>query len=328
MKHIAPVALIAAALLGAASPVAAQDPQWARDLQKQMEASAAAVAEAMAQLGRVQRARPRAPRDAARGPELTEPFTRTVRLGEKGTLDVTTIAGQVTIDTGGGDNVKIAAVKRVRGTSEAEARALLQQLQVLVNERPGLLEVRAQFPRPRSFPFMTVDYTITVPPGTSLTLRTTSGDVSVDGVRGDISANTVSGTVALRDSRSPAIDVETISGDLHLQSVQSDRVQLKTVSGNIEYGGALARSGRYDMSSHSGDIRIVAPKTQGFDIEASTFSGNVSSEYPITLRGGSGNGNGFVRVGGPGHSVRGSFGDAGAVLTLRSFSGNIAIVKK
>jgi hypothetical protein len=68
---------------------------------------------------------------------------------------------------------------------------------------------------------------------------------------------------------------------------------------------------------------VTPADTRGFTIEASTFSGDVRSDYPLTV----GPGNALT---GPGRnrSVRGSFGDAGATLTLQSFSGDIVIVKR
>ena len=345
MNDITRCVALAGALLAGASPAAAQDPQWVRDLQVQVAASADAIAQAVAAqvpavaaaaraaMPQLDKARVKAERDQAKararetvgGPEYTEPFSKTIRLGQKGTLDLTTIAGDVTVVAAGSDDVKIDATKRVRGTNETNARALLKQLEVQINQRPELLEVRTQFPRRTSFPFVTVDYNVTVPAGTSLTLKTVSGEVQITGVRGDVNANTVSGGMMLSGLKSRALELETVSGDLHLAAVDSDRVQVRTISGDIDYDGRLARSGRYDMQSHSGDIRIVAPGSPGFDIEASTFSGGISSDYPVTPRGTGGN---SLASHGPGRTVRGSFGDASAVLTLRSFSGDITISKK
>lgn len=345
MTQITRLVLIAGVLCAVASPASAQqDPQWARDLEAQVEAGAEALAQSLAaQFGQADRDRARAARDRARaardrsadrGPEYTESFTRTVKLGQKGTVDLTTIAGDVTVTAGGGDDVKIDAVKRVRGGNPNDARARLQASDVQVDQRPGLLEIRTESRGRTSF--AAIDYRLTVPSGTSLTLRTVSGDVTIANVRGDIRANSVSGDVTLRGSRAHDVDLQTVSGTLHVDAPDTDRVRLQSVSGDIEYAGKLSRNGRYDLQTHSGDIRLHAPDTAGFDLEASTFSGDISSEYPVTLRGAVGNGGGGVSFdrgqllvgGGPGHSIRGSFGDASAVLTLRTFSGSIAITKK
>jgi hypothetical protein len=347
MTQITRLVLIGGVLCAVASPASAQqDPQWARDLEAQVQAGAEAIVQTVAaQFGQDERDRARAERDraraardraraAGRGAEYTEPFTQTVKLGQKGTVDLIAIAGDVTVTAGGGDDVTIDAVKRVRGGNSNDARARLQDVGIQVDQRPGLLEIRTGLPGRNAS--ATVDFKLTVPSGTSLTLKTVSGNVTITNVKGDISANTVSGDVTLRGTRARNVDLQTVSGDMHVDAPETDRVRLQSVSGDIAYAGKLSRNGRYDIQTHSGDIQLHAPDTAGFDLEASTFSGDISSEYPVTLRGARGDGGGAVSFeggrilvnAGPGRSIRGSFGDASAVLTLRTFSGDIAIVKK
>ena len=110
----------------------------------------------------------------------------------------------------------------------------------------------------------------------------------------------------------------------------------------------LARNGRYEFTAHSGHILLNLSGTTGFDVAASTFSGDVRSDYALTLRGSDdrvappplgprgrrGRLGGLGLPGGPGRpnrSVRtlhGSFGDGSASVELKSFSGDIAIAKR
>jgi hypothetical protein len=88
----------------------------------------------------------------------------------------------------------------------------------------------------------------------------------------------------------------------------------------------LARNGRYEFQSHSGDVRVSPLGSGGFSIEASTFSGDMRSDYPLTLQGNPPNN---VTNRGPNRRpLRGTYGDGGALLTLQSFSGNITVVKR
>ena len=83
----------------------------------------------------------------------------------------------------------------------------------------------------------------------------------------------------------PMLDINTVSGDLDLADVRSERVHIRSVSGNLTYDGPLAKAGRYDLNSHSGDIRLLVPAGVGFELEANTFSGSLRSDLPLTLRG-------------------------------------------
>jgi DUF4097 and DUF4098 domain-containing protein YvlB len=111
---------------------------------------------------------------------------------------------------------------------------------------------------------------------------------------------------------------------LRLSDVDADHAEMRTVSGNLEYSGRLSRSGRYDLQTHSGNVRVTPVGSPNFSLEATTFSGDVRSDLPLVLQGQSLD-RGFARRN---RSVRGTFGSGGAMLTLQSFSGNIVINKQ
>jgi len=295
-----------------------------------------------------------------RGPEYTENFSRTVRIGRTGALDLQNVAGDISVTGGGGDDVRIEAVKRVRHPNEAEAKALLSEIEIEVADRGGRVEVRTEYPRRRNWSGG-VDFTLSVPRDASVALRSVSGTVKVTNINGELRAETVSGDIIMMTAKKLRVaktvsgdveiseseadelslgsvsgdvivnrlkgngfDAQTVSGDLRLTDVEIDHASIRSVSGDIDYSGRLARNGRYQFQSHSGDIRVTPADAKGFAIEASTFSGDVRSDYALTLQ--TSPANSFTP--GRNRSVRGSFGDAGATLTLQSFSGDIAIVKR
>jgi DUF4097 and DUF4098 domain-containing protein YvlB len=298
--------------------------------------------------------------EARRGPEYTEPISRTLRLGRNGTFDLQNLSGDVVVTGGAGSDVRVEATKRVRYPNESEARALLKSIEVRIEERNGNVEVRTDYPR-RNWSGG-VDYTVTVPRDANVVLRSVSGDVRVSNINGELRAETtsgnltatavrrvrqaktisgdveitdsdgdevtgltVSGSVIARGIKARTVDLSSVSGDLRLTDVESGRTFVRSVSGNVEFAGRLSQQGRYEFQSHSGDVRVSPLGSQGFSLDASTFSGDLRSDYPLTLQGNQQN----VRARrGPGRGIRGSFGEGGAVLTLQSFSGNITIVRR
>lgn len=167
-----------------------------------------------------------------------------------------------------------------------------------------------------------VDYDVTVPPGVEVSIESISGGVTVEGVDGetrietvsgnvrltslarlvevemvsgdlqmtdvanddDLSAEMVSGRIAIDGVRAPQLDVETVSGALALTRVEARRVDVQTVSGPVTFDGALAADGRYEFESHSGSILVMVPAGTGFDLEAQSFSGSLRSNAAITAR--------------------------------------------
>jgi len=203
---------------------------------------------------------------------------------------------------------------------------------------------------------VSVNYTVATPPGTRLMVNSISGSIRVSDIKGDVSANSVSGTVrianggriaaaksvsgdveiidtqtdgaievqsvsggvTLRKVAARRIDVGSVSGSVTVQDITCDRVEAHSVSGGVEFGGPLAKGGRYEFNSHSGDVRVVLAGSTGFELEANSFSGTIHSDLPIKLQGDIGRR----------RSMQGVYGDGSAVLNVTTFSGSVVISKK
>ena len=153
--------------------------------------------------------------------------------------------------------------------------------------------------------------------------KSISGNVEITGaeVDGALEASSVSGSVAARKVKARQISLSTVSGNVAIEDGEATRVDMQAVSGDISLAGALARGGRYTMNSHSGEIKVMLSGTIGFELEASTFSGSIRSDLPLT--GGSADGRGRRQ-----REVRGVYGDGSAVLDLNTFSGSVVISKR
>jgi DUF4097 and DUF4098 domain-containing protein YvlB len=303
------------------------------------------------------------------GPEQTERFTRKVKVGRDGRVSLANIAGDITVTAGSGDEVSIDAVKRTRGD-----RSELAAVQIVIDERPGRLEVRTEGERNRSDRNrrgnqVSVDYTVTLPAAAAIDVHSVSGTLTITGIHGavraetvsgdvvatdtpklevarsvsgnvlltgsgaegDLSAGSVSGNITVKGLKARGLDIGSVSGDLLLSDVTCDRMGVKSVSGNVEYSGALVKSGRYDINSHSGTIRLMLAGTTGFELNANSFSGSIRSDLPLTIGGDTARQNrGTSGRRGPfnSHTMRATFGDGSATLTLRTFSGAIVIAKR
>ena len=197
------------------------------------------------------------------------------------------------------------------------------------------------------------NYDVQVPRGARLILEAVSGDVSARGSQGEIEATSVSGDVEVFDG-ARAVSVESVSGSAHaanvngslhaetvsgdlraetvsgdvqassvsgtirLSGIQSRDVRTETVSGDIIYIGSIEPTGRYGFDSHSGTIRLTIPKNAGAQFSVETFSGDIDTDFPVTVpRPRSGRGDtGRVQF---------TIGDGRARVTAETFSGRIVI---
>jgi DUF4097 and DUF4098 domain-containing protein YvlB len=163
-----------------------------------------------------------------------------------------------------------------------------------------------------------------------MSAKSTSGSVEIVNLRSDIplAANSVSGHVIVRQSRSPRMELGSISGNVTLTEVQCERLEAETLSGDLEFNAALAKNGRYDLSSHSGSIRVMPSGNTGFELDANSFSGSIDSQLTLKdQRQGMGE-YGRRQTGGRTRSLRGVYGDGSASLDITTFSGSVVIGKK
>jgi putative adhesin len=208
---------------------------------------------------------------------------------------------------------------------------------------------------------VSVAYTVTAPSGTRLTVGSISGSVRVEGIKGDLSVNSVSGAVriagagrvsaaksvsgsvevsdtqvdggielqsvsgdvVLRKVTARRVEAGTVSGRVVIEDVQAERIEGHTVSGNVDYSGTLAKGGRYELTSHSGDMRLAVAGATGFELEATSFSGSLRSDLPLKT---SDRDSDDTR--GRRRSLRGIYGDGSAVITVTTFSGNVVLSKR
>jgi DUF4097 and DUF4098 domain-containing protein YvlB len=307
--------------------------------------------------------RPEDERQAKREAGPTERFSRTFRVGKTGILDLSNTSGDVTVTGGTGEEIVIEALKRARSHDSADAKSELASVSIEAAERGGRVEVRTVYTRQHVS--VSVDFTIRCPTGTAVYLKSVSGDVSAVNIEGELTAeavsgdvhaervgqvsrltsvsgdiditggtasrelrlSSVSGNVIARKTSARSLDLSTVSGDVQLTEMTSDRVDIRTVSGDVAYSGELAKSGRYEFKSHSGDLQLGVVGAAGFELSATTFSGTIRSDLPLTLST-TGEGGSDSTDRRHDRSVHGTFGDAGAVIVVTTFSGDVTLVKR
>ena len=200
---------------------------------------------------------------------------------------------------------------------------------------------------------VSVDYRVTLPVGTEVEIGSVSGDVMLEGVDGETSvtsvsgevevsdvanlvqAKSVSGEVDVRNARSDDdVDIASVSGDVTINSIEAEELSISSVSGDVRirqvsceqgefesvsgdilYTGRIVSGGRYEFTTHSGDVVITIGEDVGFELEASTFSGEIESEFPMTVTSSS------KRR----RSIHAVVGDASAVIEATTFSGDVEI---
>ncbi len=161
-----------------------------------------------------------------------------------------------------------------------------------------------------------VDFVVRLPAGLKLDLKTVAGDVVGQGLRGEnIDVGTVSGDLRMTDVTAAVLDAASVSGDVDLDRVRAREVSAETVSGNVSYTGEIDWRGGYDFRTLSGDVVLTLAGEPDAQVSAMTFSGDLTSDFPVTRDSARKRRNRF----------NATWGKGGAQIDLESFSGDIEI---
>ena len=298
---------------------------------------------------RIDRERERADRDRDRdrddmvGSQGPTRIDTTVSVGRDASVDLSMVTGNITVTSWGRGEVQVRAyserlplrfehsgstVRVSTGSNRSRGRAGEQRLEVVV---PVGTRVAAQ----------SVSGNVSVRGVRGeMEVGTVSGDVDVqDAVRrvllnsvsgavrgtnldGEVRANAVSGEVALDDVRGD-INTETVSGESTVRQARTSRLRMQSVSGELTYDGSIARDGRYELNSHSGEIHLALPSDVGASLSLRTFSGSFDSDFELTMRpdGRDGRGSRSDR------RMDFTLGGGGATIVAETFSGTIKLAR-
>ncbi len=145
-----------------------------------------------------------------------------------------------------------------------------------------------------------VEYEISVPLNTNVTVRAASGPIGIERLNSDVflegdeaqihvqnvsnghvHARSLSGAIVLVDVNGTDVEARSASGDIRLIRVSASTVKVTSTRGNIYYDGEFGSSGNYTLFNHSGNIEVALPETASVDLTARSQRGTVLNEVPM-----------------------------------------------
>ena len=257
----------------------------------------------------------------------------TIAVPAGASLSVNNFGGAIVIHGWNQNRVKVHAEHGSRG--RIEVSLVGNTVTVKASSRMGAPSV--------------VDFDITVPQDMALTLGGTYTEISVDGVRGAISAETVDGSIEVRGGSgiitlqsiqgsvtladatgrievnsvnesvelsnvSGQIKAETTNGDVSLRGIKSSSVEANTINGDVLYEGTITDGGTYLFNSHNGDITVSIPEGANVTMSVATANGDIDPSFPIPLT-----------QTNRGHRYTFKLGNGSARLEAESFQGDIEL---
>lgn len=138
-----------------------------------------------------------------------------------------------------------------------------------------------------------------------------SGSIHADSVNGGLVAHTGSGNIESSLTGAGDVEAQTGSGSIDLRGVKG-RVDAHTGSGSVRVDGTP--TGDWRVHSSSGGVTLRLPADLGFELDASTGSGGITTSHELSFTGT------FNR-----HSLRGKSHGGGPMIVVSTSSGTIRV---
>ncbi|GAA4390091.1 DUF4097 family beta strand repeat-containing protein [Actinomadura verrucosospora] len=145
-------------------------------------------------------------------------------------------------------------------------------------------------------------------------IKSASGEVTLDGVAGAIDANTVSGAVEAQ-GLDGTVSFTSVSGDLTLAGASVERLAARTVSGRIAADVDLSGSGGVEVNTVSGEVALRVPASTDARVTLNSAAGRIETSFPFDRQ---------ERA--VSRSVSGKMGDGSGRVAVNTVSGTIALL--
>ena len=217
-------------------------------------------------------------------------FQKTYRIGAGGQIRIGNVSGDVIVTGYDGDSIVVSGIKQGRDRDMIE-----------IEDRSGAgsVDVGVRYPK-RCNCDASIRFEVQVPRSVSYSfdqISSVSGDVNVSGVTGKLRASAVSGDVSIRDV-SGTVSASSVSGDVEVEINRID--------------------GADDMKFNtvSGDVNVKLPSNLDADVDMSSFSGSIKTDFAIEVR---------SERHGSRNSARAKLGEGSRQLKMSTLSGDISL---
>jgi DUF4097 and DUF4098 domain-containing protein YvlB len=150
-------------------------------------------------------------------------------------------------------------------------------------------------------------------------LQSVNGDIDTSKGSGRIKAEAVNGSVMVRDC-SGDLEASTVHGKLHVIGGSYERAEIESVAGPVRFDAALASRATLSIETVSGAVELLLPATVGAEFQVSSFSGRITNELGPAAE----KPNKWT----PQIELAFTTGSGGARITIETLSGAIGIRKR
>jgi hypothetical protein len=186
-------------------------------------------------------------------------WTRTYKVSPGGRLELINVNGRITAEASDGDAIELRAERTAKATSDEAAKDLLNRIEMREEAGPDRVRVEVRPPRMSGPAGHEFQWTVKVPRGVSVDLRTVNGAVHMLRLEGDLRARTTNGGVKGTALMPTSLDAAVTNGGVE-----------------IELASAVS-SGTFELEAVNGGVSIGIPEDSKADISGRCVNGGIST---------------------------------------------------
>lgn len=185
-------------------------------------------------------------------------WTRSYQLDSGGRLEIINVNGRILAEPSDGKSVEVRAERTVKALSDESARELLGKIEMREEVGGDRVRVEVRAPRFSGASNHEIKWTIKVPKGLAVDLRTVNGGVRMERLEGQIRARSTNGGIVGEALVASTVDAAVTNGgvEINLANAPSD--------------------GTIDLESVNGGVTLSLPSTAKADVTARCVNGGIS----------------------------------------------------
>lgn len=214
-------------------------------------------------------------------------WTRTYTLADQGRLELINVNGRITAEPATDDKVTVEGRRTAKGSTDEAAKEMLAKLEIREEVSGDRVRVESRPPRLSGFNGHEIEWTVKVPKGVVVDLRTVNGGVRLSGLQGEVHAKTTNGGVKGTNLTASILEASSVNGgiDIELGGAldANGTIDIETVNGGVSLGMAAESKATIVARAVNGGVRV-----DGLDIHKQEQSNSFESKRRLegTLNGG------------------------------------------
>ena len=261
---------------------------------------------------------------------------KTYDVNPGGRLKVDSDIGAIDVQTAARDRVEVVVTKETKSRLDRWGQEALADFKVTFDRKGSNVYIKGTFERGRNYwqrqlNYLKIRFQVTVPRQYNVDLSTLQGNISTDGLAGEVQAQTSAGNIHV-DNVVGVVRTHTSAGNLRFGRVRGPilgrssagnitlanclgAVDAKTSAGNIRVDVATQPRREWNLRTSAGNIVGTLGSNVAVDIDAQTSVGNLSTDFRVQ---------GTVTR----NRLRGTINGGGPLLKLRTSAGSIRLQRR